>query len=450
MEGVLMRSRWRRSALIAVVVLAPTCATRGATWKETVLYSFTGIGANGIYPQAGVIFDAAGNLYGTTQCGGAKPCTNNLGGTVFELTHPARGEQVWTETVLHAFGGPAGGSNPWAGLTFDEAGNLYGTTYNGGSGSCEYGCGTVFRLAPPNAGKTAWKETVLHSFADGADGGYPRAGVILDAVGNLYTTASYGGGSACGLQPGCGTVLMLAPPVPGKNLWTETVLHSFAGGVDGAVPVAGLTFDASGDLYGTTVVGGSGVCEGTGCGTVFELSPPTVGKKAWKESVLYSFTGQPAGAYPYTSLIYDPAGNLYGTTNEGGTSNAGTVFQLSPPLGGSGAWKETVLYSFSGPANGVYPSSLVFDGNGNLYGAAAQSRGKSCKTAVVGCGMIFKLAPPGAGKMAWTETVLHYFADTGTSGEYPSGVIFDTVGNLFGTTEAGGASGYGTVFRLAP
>jgi uncharacterized repeat protein (TIGR03803 family) len=279
------------------------------TWIENVIYSFRGKG-NGIYPYAGLVFDGAGNLYGTTAYGGA----NNTAGTVFQLA-PSPND-TWTETVIHSFGGDGAGSQPRCILALDGAGNLYGATGLGGA----HGTGGVFELAPGTNG--TWTETVLYKFPRNTHGSQ-TAGVILDGAGNLYGTTTNGGAH------GRGTVFKLTPGA--NNAWTETTLHSFDG-KNGAFPGANLTFDTSGNLYGTTYSGGNVKnCSPNGCGVVFKLIPGANGK--WTETVLHSFSGED-GANPWAGLIFDSAGNLYGTTNSGGNLEAcsgqgcGVVFEI--------------------------------------------------------------------------------------------------------------------------
>jgi uncharacterized repeat protein (TIGR03803 family) len=320
---------------------------------ETVLYAFTG-GSDGNDPYAGLIRDSAGNLYGTTAFGGARHY-----GTVFELAPDG------TETVLHSFTG-SDGADPFAGLIKDKAGNLYGTTEEGGSTSCEgYGCGTVFELAPDGT------ETVLHAFTGGNDGDDPIGGLIKDSAGNLYGTTVNGGGTGCGY--GCGTVFKLAPD------GTETVLYAFTGGSDGAGPAAGLIKDSAGNLYGTTEGGGGTSCNsGYGCGTVFEFAPDGT------ETVLHAFTGGNDGATPFAGLIKDSAGNLYGTTFLGGTYGGGVVFKVAAD------GTETVLHAFT-VKNGTNPfAGLIKDSAGNLYGTTSGGGNTSCN-APYGCGTVFRL-----------------------------------------------------------
>jgi uncharacterized repeat protein (TIGR03803 family) len=267
------------------------------TGKETVLHSFTGGATDGALPEAGLVRDAAGNLYGTTCRGGGSDS-----GTVFKLDRTGA-----AETVLHSFTGGADGSCPIAGLLRDATGNLYGTTTRGGASACDppYGCGTVFKV------DTSGNETVLYRFTGPPDGQYPEDNLVRDAAGNLYGTTVLGGASACNPPYGCGTVFRL------DTTGREVVLHRFTGGADGAKPFAGLVRDAAGNLYGTTGYGGV-----RDKGTVFKLD--TTGN----ETVLHSFTG-PDGQLPFHGLIRDAAGNLYGTTVLGGASNSGTVFKLS-------------------------------------------------------------------------------------------------------------------------
>jgi uncharacterized repeat protein (TIGR03803 family) len=294
-------------------------------------------------------------------------------------------------------------------------GNLYGTTFAGGSYVCSGGCGTVFKLTPSGT------ETVLYRFT-GGDGANPTAGLIADASGNLYGTTELGGG-ANGCSGGCGTVFKLTPS------GTETVLYRFTGGSDGASPFAALIADGAGNLYGTTFFGGA-----SGHGTVFKLTP------SGTETVLYSFTGGSDGANPLAGLIADAAGNIYGMTNNGGAGSFGTVFKLIP------SGNLAVLHSFSGGSDGAFPGlgSLIADAAGNLYGMTVEGGGSGC--GAIGCGTVFKLTPSG------TETVLYRFTG-GSDGAFPhagliAGLIADAAGHLYGTTNGSG-SGNGTVFEIA-
>jgi uncharacterized repeat protein (TIGR03803 family) len=273
----------------------------------------------------------------------------------------------------------------------------------------------------------AWaasKYKVLYKFTGGTDGSQPIAGLILDTSGNLYGTTYQGGPS------GDGTVFKLTKNSDGS--WTESVLYSFAGGTDGATPYAGVTFDASGNLYGTTQYGGV-----SSAGTVFQLAPNSGG--TWTETLFYSFTGGSDGANPYGGLIFDPSGNLYGTTYYGGASGDGVVYKLTP--NSNGTWTESVLHTFTGGQDGSNPQqlgNLTFDPAGNLYGTALFGGGS-------GAGVVYKLTPNSNG--TWTESVLYSFTG-GKDGAYPSGtLIFDSAGRLYGNTQKGGV-GLGDVFKL--
>jgi uncharacterized repeat protein (TIGR03803 family) len=280
------------------------------------------------------------------------------------------------EKVLHSFNpNRKEGAYPAAGLVLDEAGNLYGTAYQGSL------AGTVFQLAPGKNGK--WTTKVLHSFGYGKDGSYPLAGLIFDAAGSLYGTTSDGGayGSGCSGQ-GCGTVFKLTPGANGK--WTEKVLHSFGHGKDGFFPHAGLIFDAAGNLYGTTTYGGA-----FGPGTVFQLTPGANDK--WTEKILHSFNRRD-GIAPRASLIFDAAGNLYGTTENGGADNQGVAFELSRPT--NGEWTVKVLHSFNKNGRDGYEplGDLVLDGAGNLFGMTYWGGSSGCD-GDGGCGTVFEITP---------------------------------------------------------
>jgi uncharacterized repeat protein (TIGR03803 family) len=395
------------SLVIALIGLLLS-ATGMRAQTETILYSFSG-GADGRNPAVSLVIDAQGNLYGTTA------------GTVFKLT------SFGSLETLYAFtGGADGGSPQTTNLILDSLGNLYGTTTDGGNTGCNAsdGCGVVFKLAPSGV------ETVLYTFSGGADGGSPWAGVVQDSDGNLYGTTEIGGAY------NYGTVFKLTPS------GTETVLYSFSGGTDGAFPLDGLTFDAEGNLYGTTYEGG--ILQN---GTVFQVTP------AGSETILYSFGGScsqqegcPDGRLPRAGVVFDSAGNLYGTTVFGsgkgkrcgkGDDGCGVAFKLSPSHTISEIWK------FTGP-NGMEPyAGLVFDTDGNLYGTSSAGG-----ASLIG-GTVFEIP-----KKKQARKVLYSFCPLGgrcTDGFSPyGGVIFDTKGNLYGTTLLGGAYGYGTIFKLTP
>ncbi|MGA8762307.1 MAG: choice-of-anchor tandem repeat GloVer-containing protein [Candidatus Sulfotelmatobacter sp.] len=390
---------------------------------ERVLHAFTG-GNSGQNPTGSLVFDNAGNLYGTTFYGGSTSyCPGNGCGLVYKLQRTPSG--AWNSTPIHIFAGVPDGANPLAGLTYDGAGNFYGTTEAGGnSGVCQtgayFGCGTVYQLSMQAGG---WKTTVLHTFTGGSDGANPEAGLIRDAAGNLYGTASSGGSNQGGV------VFQLSRQSSGS--WKLTTLHSFGGAADGQTPLAGLLLDSVGNLYGTTQFGGT-----FGVGAVFELSPATGGK--WNYQVLFSFNNTD-GAQPGSSLILDGSGNLYGTTLAGGSSHpVGVVYRLSPESGGG--WNQSVIYDAGASGTATPGSSLIFDAGGNLYGTVAQGGRFSD-------GAVFRLSPTSSG---WKTTLVYSFSRSLPDGFFPeAGVIFDHAGNLYGT--AFGRDGKGSVvFELSP
>jgi uncharacterized repeat protein (TIGR03803 family) len=379
-------------ALTAALLLAAAHPLHGQS--ETVLHSF-GKGTDGNTPLAAPVLDTEGNLYGTTINGGTY-----TQGTVYKVTPSG------TETILHSFDvNGHDGADPAGGLVRDTKGNLYGTAEGGGTD----GCGAVFELTASGT------ETILYSFeVNGTDGCFPIAGLVRDTKGNLYGTTEFGGVNPCSAE-NCGTVFELT------SSGRETILHNFENnGTDGNFPVSGLVRDTKGNLYGTTASGGT-----YDLGTVFELTP------SGTETILHSFGQGKDGTNPRAGLILDTKGNLYGTTANGGTYNLGTVFELTLSR------KEKVLHNFGKGKDGTNPlASLLFDTKGNLYGTTANG-------GAYNLGTVFELAPSG------TETILYSFGGNPTDGYYPGApLVFDTKGNLYGTTEVGGAYGYGTVFKV--
>jgi hypothetical protein len=436
-----------------------------AEWKEKVLYSFQGI-PDGSYPAGGVVFDQAGNLYGATTDGGANNCPGIAQcGTVFQLQPPVQNGGAWTENVLYVFKGVNSndGNTPVGGVIFDQAGNLYGTTAYGGTGNCmlfggRVGCGTVYEMVPPKQKGGAWTEMVLHSFRSGKDGYFPWGDLTFDSEGNLYGATQYGGGYGSCNAPYyqfCGTVFKLSPPKAKGGKWTEVVLHSFEGGSDGANPNGGLVLDkAQGNVYGTTFYGGNeaGECDGgsggTGCGTVFALLLPKNGG-VWTEKVLYRFNG-PDGATPAAGVIFGANGDLFGTAYAGAIRGNGAVFDLAAPKAGEELWKETLIYRFSSNTPGANPeASLTFDTLGNMYGTTFVGSGNNL------LGSVFRLTPPKKKEGAWILDSLHGFLGP-PDGDFPAAsLVFDKHGDLYGTTQAGGTGtgcrgGCGTVFKVSP
>ena len=316
--------------------------------------------------------------------------------------------QAQTFNVVHNFTGGSEGGNPVDGLLMDSKGKLFGSASSGGNS----GLGVVFKATRKGA------VTVLHSFDGGSDGATPNGGVVEDASGTLYGTTTAGGTS------GQGTVYRLM----GTH---ETVLYSFSGGADGADPQAGLVMDAAGNLYGTTNAGGP-----PGNGTVFEIVRPRGGKGQWTEQVLYSFGSGTDGTAPVGRVMFDAAGNLYGTTSAGGTYGYGTVFQLMP----GSAWTENTLHSFQNADDGATPyAGLISDAAGNLYGAATDG-------GTNGGGTVFELTPSGG---SWSFSVLTSLPGWGISGTFRD-LVLDASGNIYATTHCDGSNSAGTIYELTP
>ena len=412
-----------RRILLAITVFLAVSTLLGTAFAATsarVLHTFVG-SETGFQPSSGVIFDASGNLYGELAE------WDYSTGRVYKLSPDPDG--TWSEIVLYEFTGGADGATPQGGLVFDASGNLYGTT------APAFGSdpGLVFKLTPNPDG--TWSESVIYSFTGGEDGSFPSSGVIFDAAGNLYGTARYGGNLACeGALPGCGVVFKLAPNPDGS--WTQSVLYSFTGGADGANPLAGLIFDESGNLYGTAASGGRfhDCIDGQGCGTAFKLTPQPDG--SWMQSVIFAFSAS-AGGEPAAPMMFDAAGNLYGTTSRGGENQNGVVFQLEKNLDGS--WTENVLHAFSGRMDGRLPDQgLTLGASGSFYGTTSYDN-------YSGAGTAFKFKKDSNGN--WRGQTVYQF-DQGVVGGSPFRMILDSAGNLYGTTSYGGSYGYGTVFEV--
>jgi len=375
--------------------LIATPRTQAQTFK--VVYNFTG-GSDGGNPLDGLTLDSAGNLYGTTNAGGASTY-----GVVFKVT------KTGVETVVHEFTGGTDGAYPQGGLVRDTGGNFFGTTTAGGASNN----GTVFGIS------AAGKEGVLYSFAGGTDGAVPQAGLTLDAAGNLYGTTSAGG------LYGNGTVFKITRPAKGGK-WIETVLYNFGTGNDGSIPVASVAFDKSGNLYGTTSTGGT-----SGNGTIFQLVPSG---STWTENILHNFQNADDGAVPYGGLISDASGNFYGSATEGGAGGGGTIFELTSD---AGAWTFNVIYS--NPGWGISGSfrNLILDASGNLYGTTHCDGANDA-------GTVYKLSPASG---SWTYTSLYVFTG-GTDGLYSYSNPVLEGNHVIGTTKLGGENGSGVVWAI--
>lgn len=418
-----------------------------AALQANVVYSFSSA-ADGGAANGPLISDNAGNLYGVTFEGG----TYQLGGTVFELSFS---NGTWQKTVLYSFddGQPVGA------LVFDDTGNLYGVTGATGNSCNPNGCsgasdGTVYELTPTGSG---WQRTVLHTFSGSPDGEQPGAGLVMDKAGNLYGTTVYGGDYKVECGGGCGTVFTLQRSGTG---WVYSVIHKFEF-ADGASP-SQMIIDPQGNLYGTAFTGGDKNCPwvqrftvgiefGPECGTVFKM---TLSGGVWQESTVYTFHASSEGAGP-SGLVLDPAGNLYGLTTFGGFDTAlcaqcGNSFKLTP--NGSG-WTLTQLYDFLGGDLGMQPGALVSDQAGNVYGVAGGGP-PNCGDATngyYGCGTAFRLSETGGlGQtgQGWVQTGYYDFPG-GTAGWMPSSLTLSG-GHLYGTTWEGGSPGLGLIFEISP
>jgi len=373
----------------------------GEPWKETVLHNFSG--SDGQYPQSTLVFGSTGALLGATVGGGAGA------GTIFELAPPTTAGDPWTETVLYGFGYTSNSQNvvPNGPVLIGPGGTLY-TTTQGSPFEEGYILGLAIALVPPSTQGGDWTEYELFAFGGtaGVDGDSPQAGLVSEG-GSLFGTTEYAGDPYCG-PAGSGTVYELTPPANHASAWTETTIYTFGDTPgDGGGSLAALTVGPGGVLDGTTSIGGSITCpraEGggdDGCGTVFQLTPPTSPGGNWTEAVIYSFTGTNGdGAYPAASVVVGKDGALYGTTERGGSATSAC------------------------PA--------TYD-------------------VIAGCGTVFQLTPPGVPGGAWSETVLHSFSDANGYGSMPvAGLALSSTGVLYGATSGGGTAGKGTVFAVAP
>jgi uncharacterized repeat protein (TIGR03803 family) len=389
-------------SLAVVLALGVIATPLAAAQTFSVIHTFTGT-TDGQGPLAGFVIDGSGNLYGTATGGGT-----SWKGVVFKLAPSG------AETVLHNFTGGSDGEDPEGQLVMDKLGNLYGTTNSGGPSNA----GTVFEVSKG-------KEKVLYAFTGGADGGSPVAGLTFDKAGNLYGTTTAGGAS------GNGAVFKLAVPVAAGGPWKQSVLYSFGSGTDGAIPVAGVAMDASGDLYGTTSAGGT-----YGYGTVYELKRST---PQWTETILHEFALENDGGVPYAGLVLDSKGNLYGAASDGGgggASGGGTVFEVTRGVGG---WTFNVIYSLPGwGISGTFRNLLVQPGK--IYATTHCDGNYSA-------GTVYELTLAGG---VWTYDLLYDFTGASDGHFSFSNLVADKEGNLYGTTTEGGADGSGTAFKITP
>ena len=412
----------------AILAAVVLVAAPASAQTEGILHSF-GKGVDGNTVYGSLISDASGNLYGTTFNGGTNAHGSGIygAGIVFELSPQTSGK--WVETVLYNFGGTNDGTGPTAGLAFDTKGNLFGTTqYGGGSTQCQGGCGIVFELKPPAVKGGAWTEAVLYRFEEQFRGRNPQAGVIFDSTGALYGTTAFGGAD------NFGTIYRLTPK---KGEWTLNILYSFGTGstTDGRYPGANLIQDASGNFYSTTPQGGA-----NDAGTVFELSPLLSG--AFKETILHDFDPSAGDGSDPTAPLVLSGGNLFGSTAQGGANNLGTVFELQP----SGTqWNESVLYSFGvTSSDATVPGALAIDSAGDIFGFSVQGGTSRLGTA-------FELTSSNG---TWTETILHDFGSTSDGRQPSAGPVLTSTGNIFGVCSKGGAyfstkNNGGTVFEIS-
>jgi len=425
-----LHSNLRLLAFALVLLCALTMITMQSAEAQTysVIHSFNLLAGDGAGPDAGLILDSHGNLFGTTFAGGTSDsCSPYKCGTVFEMS-PANGGG-WTETVIHNLGSIDG--HPGAPLTMHSHGNLYGT------GAGFSGDGAVFELVPGSNG--SWREVILHQFRANGDGSGPGSAVTLDSSGLLYGTTSIGG------KYGEGTAYSVNPHL----ISGESVIHSFLPSItSGYAPSSTYLQIINGNIYGTTLYGGPGGGP-YGGGTVFQLTRSGSG---WTATTLYAFKGASHGdgSRPIAGLLFDGTNNFYGVTQTGGTASGncqqngcGTVYKLTHNADGS--WSESVLYSFQGETDGNGPwGNLIFDRSGNIYGTTYAGGVQNG----YGNGTVFKLTPGTGGH--WTETVLARLPGGAGGSIVPGGVVMDSAGNIYGTAQNGGAYGYGVVWEITP
>ena len=432
----------RAGAIALIAGLFPWPGYAATTAK--VIYAFKGT-ADGAGPEAGIILGRDGSLYGTAGRGGS-----NDNGTIFKLTPPAKDVGRWSLKTLYELGGGQGGGYP-LGLVADSDGNLYGYALDFGT-SGDYG--TVFRLAKSASAPTGFQFETIYRFKGGADGEYPT-GLAVAGGGTLIGATSQGGNGPCtspiGGISGCGTVFKLTPPAKGNGLWTETVLHRFRGGHDGALP-SGAPILFAGAYYGVSMQGGAGHCarpnttKNIGCGVVYKLEEAKSG--SWTEAISFSFAGKAQGWGPIDGLTNDGSGHLFGIAEFGGVVDPdgygkGLAYRLTPK---GTTFTYEVLHAFAGKKDGQVPQSGILLGpKGVLYGTT-EFGGSG------GQGVLYSLTPPGKPTAKWAEAVLASFSTTGSDAYEPTGALAISGSGklLYGTTLQGGQGGHGTVYQVAP
>jgi uncharacterized repeat protein (TIGR03803 family) len=396
--------------LLASPLSAQTCLPEQL--KGSVLTSFNG-GADAAASRQLVFRE--GSLYGVTSFGGA-----SAAGTAFRLSPPVSPSTSWTRKTIRVFRGGTDGAFPSSGLLLDTNGAFYGGTYSGGASNL----GTIYRLVPPKPPATTCIKQILYSFSGGADGSLPVGELVMDSSGALYGA----------LNGGHGAIFKLSPPSSPANKWTNQILYTFLGGADGSMPANGLLL-RSGELFGVTHDLGD-----TGRGTVYRLSPPVPPATNWTKTILHHFVA-PAGSWLLSSgLVFDTAGALYGTTQQGGSFGNGMVYKLSPSI--FSTWNFTNLYSFTGTPDAANPSSPpAFDSAGSLTGV---TMGGGLSNA----GAFYRLTPPTATGGSWSARILFNFnGPTGpTTPAYAP--IMDTSGAIYGVAARGGRLNQGAVYRL--
>jgi uncharacterized repeat protein (TIGR03803 family) len=419
---------------VAVIAILVCVAHSISAQVETVLHRFTG-GADGFAPNA-ITVDNSGDLFGTTYWGGNNPSCTTYGGcgVVFEMVQsPQTGE--WSQDILYSFSGGSDGGNPNAPLMLDSSGNVYGSTYAGGATNL----GAIFELSPPAAPGGAWTESVLYSFVSSLENS-PTA-LLFDPQGNIY-------GQSCAQLQANGDIFELSAPSAPGGAWSYNIIYSFPGFSSGVCPKGEMALDKNGNLYGSTFGGGYNP---QSAGVIFELDKPEASGEPWTEHVLYRFGGQKGDGASPTGVIFH-GGKIYGTTQFGGDNYGsypgdGTVFQLTPPTAPGSTWTEMPILTFNRNTNGFQPmAGVVFDSAGNLYGTTAYNPTYEYD------GEVFELSPPTTRGGAWTLTMLHTFTGNADGGDTYAGVVIGKGSVIDGTTinggNAQGNSGDGVVFKI--